>query len=175
MPIDDHLPHYDFLEWHEVTLKSTPQETYDTLQKVDLSDSFLIRILFFLRGMKPGTFRSLQNRFIVLSDDPPKEIILGLIGRPWELKGGILPITKEEYEIFKKPGFAKMAWSFNFEPEQNGTHVSTETRILNTDEMCRKKFGIYWFFVRPFSGWVRKEILRLMQKELAKNKKDRIL
>ena len=59
-----------------------------------------------------------------------------------------------------------MLWNFNFTPYQNKTLVSTETRITCTDKASCIKFGIYWFFVRPFSGSVEKKYLGFSKRAL---------
>lgn len=58
-----------------------------------------------------------------------------------------------------------MAWNFSFKPIGNETLVSTETRILCLDEASKKKFKRYWFFIKPFSGFIQKEILKLLEKD----------
>jgi hypothetical protein len=46
-----------------------------------------------------------------------------------------------------------------------GAAVSTETRVLCTDERSRRAFRRYWTLVRPFSGLTRIEMLRAIRRE----------
>jgi hypothetical protein len=41
--------------------------------------------------------------------------------------------------------------------------VATETRIVCTDEASRRAFLRYWRVIRPFSGLIRLEMLRLLR------------
>lgn len=159
--IDYFLPQFDFNETHSRQIAGSPQEIYDALQELRYSDSLFIRYLFRLRGLTIGTFRDSLKTFTVLSDKA-EEIVLGLIGRPWKITGELKPVSREEFLEFREPNNAKMVWNFTFQPNEEGTWVTTETRILCPDQASRRKFGIYWFFVRPFSGLVRIEILRLL-------------
>ncbi len=166
MKLDEYLPVFDFSERHEMTVKSTPEQAYDALLKVDFSESFILRILFQLRGLKTGKFKDLEKSFTLLANDLPQEIVLGLIARPWTPQGQIVAFQKEEFESFNAPNYAKLAWNFTFKNSPEGTIVSTETRIYCTDTSSRRKFSFYWFFVRPFSGLVRIEIFKLLRKKL---------
>jgi len=38
--------------------------------------------------------------------------------------------------------------------------LATETRVRCLDAASRRKFGLDWRLVRPFSGWIRREALR---------------
>lgn len=167
MKIDEYLPKCDFSERHSILIKCTSQKAYETLKNINLSESTLIRFLFWLRGLKSGNYQDLLKRFVLLYDEPGKEIVLGLIARPWTWNPGILQFSKEDFQSFNDPNLAKMVWNFTFEQQnENETLISTETRILCTDDASRKKFRIYWFFVRPFSGLVRIEILKLLRRNL---------
>jgi hypothetical protein len=37
--------------------------------------------------------------------------------------------------------------------------LTTETRVLLTDERSRRAFGRYWLLIRPFSGLIRRRWL----------------
>lgn len=163
--LDDYLPKYHFSTRHSILIKCSPERAYETLKSINFSESPLIRFLFWARGLNSVNFQNLRERFTLLNTIPNKEIVLGLIGRPWTLNGGILDVPAEDFQSFNESGYAKMVWSFTFEGlNENKTLVSTETRILCTSQKCRRNFSIYWFFIRPFSGLVRREILKILKK-----------
>jgi hypothetical protein len=164
MRIDEYLPVFEHVEHHEMMMDSTPEQAYDALKKIDFSQSNLLKILFSLRGLKTGTFQDLFKNFVLLSEDPPKEIVIGIVGSPWKPTGNIIKVSKEQFIDFHTPGYAKAAWNFAFEQKGTQTLVSTETRVVCTDRRSSLKFSIYWFFIRPFSGWSRREMLRLLKK-----------
>lgn len=165
--IDEYFPSYDFSESHKILIKCTPQKAYETLITLDFSKSVIIRCLFWLRGLNSKNVQDLRERFTLLNKEPGKEIVLGLIARPWKMKGEKVHLSKEDFQSFSEPDYAKIGWNFTFEHQnENETLVTTETRILCTDIKSRKKFRMYWFFIRPFSGFIRREILRTLRKNL---------
>ena len=50
---------------------------------------------------------------------------------------------------------------FRVEPTAAGTRLSTETRVAATDPRTRQLFAAYWFFIRPASSAIRRELLRV--------------
>jgi hypothetical protein len=97
---------------------------------------------------------------VVLARDPD-EIVIGGIGRFWRTRaGGLVRLAgPEQFARFDEPGFAKTAVNFRMARTDSGTLLSTETRILTTDEQARRAFGRYWTIIRPGSGLVRRDIL----------------
>jgi hypothetical protein len=49
---------------------------------------------------------------------------------------------------------------FRAEAADGGTLLTTETRVLATDEAARRRFGRYWRVIRPGSGAIRRSWLR---------------
>ena len=103
--------------------------------------------------------------FIKLAQEYPDEFLLGLAGRFWKLSGELLDLTPEAYFRFHRAGYAKAAWNLVFEeigPER--TLLGTETRIMCIGAEARRKFLPYWTLIRPFSGFIRMEMLRIIKK-----------
>lgn len=166
MTIEEFLPTYHWMERHTRLIRTTPEQAYAALEGVDFNESWVIRTLTFLRGLHSQAFKPLKSRFIPLSLNPPREILLGLIARPWTIQGGIIPCAPEDFRAFEQPNYVKIVWNFTFTPQGNQTVVATETRIQPTDRRALRKFSFYWLFVRPFSGFVRWEMLRLLKQKL---------
>ncbi|NUO81106.1 hypothetical protein HUU05_13595 [candidate division KSB1 bacterium] len=179
MLIDDYLPRYDAFEKHSIAITALPEKVYAAARKLDLSGSLLIRGLFFLRTF-PALFSSqretqsrlglnlaglLRSGFVLLEEKPGEEIVLGLVGKFWTATGCIENISASQFRDFTVAGFAKAAWNFSLHAQSNGaTQLTTETRVLCTDEASRKRFLRYWRFVRPFSGLVRIAALRAIKR-----------
>lgn len=55
----------------------------------------------------------------------------------------------------------KAAWNLRIEDEGGGScELSTETRIVHFGTAARRKFRLYWTFIGPFSGAIRRGLLR---------------
>ena len=56
---------------------------------------------------------------------------------------------------FSAPGWAKMITNFRV----SAGELTTETRVLLTDERSRRAFRLYWLVIRPVSGVIRRRWL----------------
>lgn len=104
---------------------------------------------------------------ILLEEVCDKEIVLGFVGKFWKPSGGVVRgLTVEDYLRFDETGFCKVAWNIYIEQNYNGNAVlSTETRILCLGWRAKLLFGVYWAFIRLFSGWIRIEMLRMIKRQ----------
>ena len=185
--LERRLPRYDFVERHAVTVAALPADAYAALRRADLRRSVVTRGLLLLRslpglvvapratvrrfvargGPLPLTLDALASAgFVVLDEEPGVELVLGTIGRFWRPSGGMRRFAPHEFASFEEAGWAKAAWNFRVEPGPNGgAIVSTETRVLCTDAPSRRAFRRYWWIVRPFSGLIRLDLLRIVRRE----------
>ena len=46
-----------------------------------------------------------------------------------------------------------------------GTRLSTETRVRCSEDASRRRFRLYWAVIAPFSGLIRREVLRTIRHE----------
>ena len=168
MLIDEFLSDYDFVETHGVSIHATPDRIYRVASEIDFSESFLIRALFFLRGLSTEkvTLESLKKtRFEILGEIPGREILLGLAGKFWLPAGDMKKIDGESFKKFNVAGYAKAVWNFALRSEGSDVRLTTETRVNCTDAASRRWFGLYWMIIRPFSGLIRMEMLRAIKRE----------
>jgi hypothetical protein len=166
--LDAFLPAYDVWEHHQVSVRAEPIAAYRAMETVRLSDSWVVSALLRLRGLKaPRTTLAagLRSRFVVLREEPGREVVFGLAGRFWRPRGNIRDLdSAAAFESFEESGFAKTAWNFVFTGETGGTRISTETRVRCFGAASRMKFRAYWTLVGPFSGLIRMEMLRLIKR-----------
>jgi hypothetical protein len=166
MLLDDALSEFDVVERHARVIAAPPARVYAALRASDFSDSPVIRALWRLRSL--GTERAtswdamLRFGFVIVADEPPREIVLGLLAQPWRLRGAVQHPTAAEWRAFDRADFAKIAWSFSTTAnDDGGTTLATETRVRVVDPAARRKFRWYWRAIGPFSALIRREMLRL--------------
>lgn len=144
--IDKYLPAFTFNEYHRQVINASAEKCFYATRNLDMSKSAILRILFKIRGL-PTCDLTLQG-FI-------KNVCFKLIEET--------PFTEFVIDA-SQPGI-KITWNFYFhEMDENKTLVSTETRILCLTKKAKFRFSVYWFFVKPFSGITRLEILRLIKR-----------
>src|SRR5262249_38900760 len=129
------------------------------------------KALLFLRGYGrravrhgTGTFpeRLVRFGFTRLAEDPGREMVFGLAGQFWRPAGGLRRIADAAaFEAFAEDGCVKAAWNLRLrEIDGLSTDLSTETRIQYFGAPARRKFRFYWLLVGPFSGALRRALLR---------------
>ena len=170
---ETHLPAYDVVMRHELRVPVAPAVAWAALERADLGNSLLTRALLTLRGLRrPGTRRRLTlatlpgSGFVPLGERPGREVAFGLVGRFWTPSGGRVSITPGEFGGFAWPGHARVVWTFSVEDAGAGaTRLVTETRVACVDAASRRRFRLYWLCVRPFSGLIRRAMLRAVARE----------
>lgn len=180
MLIDRFMPTFDVSEYHVRHIAAPADRTYDIVRGIDMMRSPLVKVLFGLRRVpqfftgnvtpiEALTFDALiENGFVLLAEEPGVEVVLGAVGTFWKPTGGIEPIPADAFEGFDRPGYAKATMNLRVEPEgDRGCLVSTETRVVGTDDTSRRKFAAYWRLIGPFSALIRVQMLSLVEKDAA--------
>lgn len=157
MLIDTLLPHCDFYERHSILVRATTERAWAAVRTTDLSQSRGLRLLLRLRGITKPT----ALPFAVAAEDPPREVVLGIEGPFW--KPNCRPCGVTDFSTPVPANVARGAWNFFVERvDETQVCVSTETRVL-CGENAKRKFAVYWFFIRPGSGLIRRIMLRAIR------------
>jgi hypothetical protein len=164
-----YLSKYDYNETHSIVVDATPSECYQQTFEIDLAQSKIISFLFKMRGMpfSKTKFRDFTNevKFTLLEEDAPSEFLYGF----WANSNVEWVRDKETFINGGKGYRFQSVWNFKFEDLGNAKClVSTETRVKCLTKATKFFFSIYWFFIKSFSGLIRKEMLRLIKKEIEK-------
>jgi len=110
---------------------------------------------------KPILDVATSSGFFVLAEEPGREIVLGTFV--------IIPerpniSTAKEFADLDRPGYAKAAMNFLVTDEGGGwTRVTTETRVVATDDSTRRGFAAYWRVIYPGSALIRRMWLDAIQ------------
>ena len=108
----------------------------------------------------------LKSGFVLLGENAPDEIAIGVIGKFWKLSGGRFCEDAANFAAFDRPGYAKAVWNFSLvDLGANITRLATETRVVCSDSASRVRFRVYWALIGPFSGLIRREVLRAIKRE----------
>ncbi len=173
------MPVYDVSEYHETAVRAPSGRVYDALRTADLGASFIVRLLLELRALPRSLSLGDQHRkpnlnldalmksgFVLLGENRPNEIALGLIGRFWTPAGGRCRMNDADaFRDFDQSGYAKAVWNFSLVEEgRTATRLATETRVRCLDLSSRWRFRMYWSVIAPFSGLIRREVLRAIRR-----------
>ena len=168
MLINHYMPEFDTTDKYDISINAGPREVWEAVKTFNLCESTVVSTLFWMRGLPSGplTLGDLEEiRFKTLAEENENEIVIGIIGKFWSFDGKLLDFDATRFVEFKKEGFATAAWNFRLIPDGNSVRLETETRVNCFGSSTRASFDFYWALVRPFSGWIRKEMLKTIKKE----------
>lgn len=194
LAIDRFVPCFDFVVVHAGVFPSPHERCYRVARDLNLLEDPIIRLLLGLRslpqrladrvaGPPRATTVAPRRRFrledmvgpplgwVLLSEVPDVEIVLGQIGRPWKPVGSSEGpvISPDAFASFDSPDFAKIAFTLGVQPRGASSSIVTlETRVVLTDSASRRKFSRYWHLVGPFIRLIDRMTLRLLAVELGR-------
>ena len=149
-----------------------PDRVYHIIRTREYLDSLITRWLFRVRGLPEGcsSIDGLTERggFSLLVEDPPREIVLGIVGQFWTPTGNVRTVGADQFAEYNEPGTAKAAWNFRLKRKGDRTLVSTATRVVCADDVALAAFRRYWSVIAPFSGLIRREMLRGIRNDAEK-------
>jgi hypothetical protein len=165
--MDDVLPEFDFRSRHSRRVAASPEwvaEAIEVFQPGRVA-SLLLRI----RGvhLPSGSIREVlaQLGFTMLAERPRAEWVAGINGQFWAFRDERThlesPRDLDAFRAFDRPGWAQGTISLRIEPlEEGSTLLTTETRVRCVDDTARRRFALYWLLIKPFSDWIRRDLLR---------------
>ena len=191
MLIEQLLPRYDAVRIEHRVVPGDVEAAYAAVMRADFMrawrDSAGVRALFAARSLgeravaaasrralvEPPVPESLRledmperGEWVLLGEDPPREVAFGAIGRFWSGETAWEQIDAAEFAAFAAPGFAKLACNFSLRAYGAAqTLVSYECRTLATDDAARAGFLRYWRPLSPFIGVVLRAQLGVVADE----------
>jgi hypothetical protein len=97
-----------------------------------------------------------------LESNAPYENLIGFWAR---VKVAPIPSDEDFINDSISP-WVKAVWNFQCEKlGENKTKVSTETRVLCVAPITKITFRLYWLMIKPFSGLIRKKMLKIIKND----------
>jgi hypothetical protein len=172
------VPQYDIVERHRIRVAAPPDVTFAAMCAVDFEQSPLIRAIVrgreWMMGSRPDDDRSRPRGLLaetqamgwgVLAEDPDRVIVMGAVTKPWEPNVTFRALPPDAFARFDEPGFVKIAWTLEADPDDSGSVARTETRAVATDAVSRATFRRYWRRVWPGIVLIRRIVLRTMKRD----------
>jgi hypothetical protein len=169
--LDDFLPQYQFIEYHETRTRAPLDRVLEAARHVSLADMPAAALLLRLRALADGHLSApaadptpllnlLQRSeagFLSLDVSNRDELVFGMVGRPWIEEPPPRVQSADQFLAFSSPGHVRVAFDFRIVDEGAGVvRISTETRILGNDAAARRVFARYWRLVYPGSAIIRR-------------------
>ena len=166
--LDEILPEFDVASKYSIRIRATPDRIFQILQS-GVPTGTVAKLLMMLRRV-PRIFAQRtseeQPSFYKLKQSQGREIVVGIAGQFWKPVAKTVPINSlEEFLHFQQNNYSKAALNVQITPTPDGLCIlSTETRIQSFGA-AKEKFRSYWQVIKPFSGLIRKEMLRKIKKQ----------
>jgi hypothetical protein len=176
--LDAIVPAYQFDESHAIDVAASPERVYRAMRDVTAGEIPLFHTLTWIRRFGRRTPESILNApdsvpiidvatrtgFMVLDDDPPREIVFGtMVLAPDTWRRADAP-NAEALRNISAPGFAKAIMNFRIVAKgPNASTLTTETRVFGTDARSVKRFALYWRVIYPGSALIRRMWLRAIR------------
>jgi hypothetical protein len=111
----------------------------------------------------------LTQGFVMLHEEPDREIVLGRVGKFWQ-PGGAPAATvggRKAFMDFAEPGYAKAVLSMLALPSNPGTMLVVETRIRATDDHTFQEFNRHWLVGTWVHPTARRQLLTAIKARVA--------
>lgn len=158
--LDRVIPQWDMRTLRSIDIDAAPARIWRAMHETTMRETRIARMLFRIRGLPSAADRSILELegFATIADEPERELLVGAVGKPWTLRGGL--VAGAGVATFDLPGYARMALNVTLA----GATLATETRVRCTDGRSRVLFRLYWLVVGPLSGVVRDDWLRAIKR-----------
>ena len=176
MDLDDLLPAPDHVTRQSRWIAAPPDVVWEALHGIRLSQlpvTLVLGAVRFLPVLLAGGGRDhVHDRpFLdalpvpLLSSSPSESVVFGGALQAWRLTGGEEPpaLDAAGLSTWTEPGWVKAGMDFRLTSLGNGTELSSETRVVSTDDATRRRFARYWLFVQPGSTAIRWEVLTAVE------------
>jgi hypothetical protein len=191
MLIEQALPSFDAVRAEHRIVRGEVTAVYDAVRRADFMrawrESPAVRVLFSARSLAERAVSAARGRavaeppppaslrladltgngeWVLLGEDPPREIAFGAIGRFWGGETIWEEIDAADFTTFDRPGYGRIACNFSLRPYGSGhALVSYECRTQATDPAGRRAFLRYWRPLSPFIGVVLRAQLGVVAAE----------
>jgi hypothetical protein len=165
--LDAVMPAYHFHEVHSVRVHAAPPRILQAVRTVTAGEIRLFRTLTWIRSPRLGA-RTRESILDAPEDKPILNVALGsgfvdLGGDDREVVFGALLRLSPGAD--GAPRHARTAMNFLVAEEAGGwSRLSTETRILGSDEGARRSFAWYWRTIYPGSALIRRMWLQAVKR-----------
>lgn len=175
--LDRFVPRWDVADHHSIEIDAPRERVETALRNLRIVDSPVFVVLMGMRALPyvlsgkgrgtaptdPVLQAALKAGFVSLADEPGRGLVYGAIGRFWRPISELLPFEASEFANFSEPGFAKAAVEFALEERDRTTILTTETRIVGTDESASRLFRRYWLLIGWGSATIRRSWLKAVK------------
>ena len=170
--LDEVMPEYQFYEKHSARVHAGPEQVMQAVRESTFGDMKSLVTLLKIRAAAAHIPSRDNDAFStdkrILDAFGASGYVVGGSEHEIVMCGGanvrterVLRVrTLQEFSDYREPGSVKMAFGFNVKDAGAGwSTVTTETRVLATDDVTSRGMARYWRLIVPGSGLLRRQWL----------------
>jgi hypothetical protein len=171
--IDEVMPVYQVASRHSRVVRAPAATIYAEIRRVDFGQAPPVRVLFALRGLPARLLgggkrpaprvrsQGMPPGFVLLAEQPGRELVLGVAGQFWRSTGNIARLADAAaWHAYRARGTASAVMVLRVTPiDYQTSRLATETRVLVRGRGASLRFRVYWLLIGPFSGLIRHSLL----------------
>ena len=176
--LDDFAPAFHFREHHETLIDAPAADVFAAIQSTTASEIALFQTFTWIRRFgRPGAESILnapehlpildvatRTTFLKLAERPAREVVIGsVVIAPAGFRRRDVA-TPDQFKTVAQPGFAVATFNFMIAEEGALTRLTTETRVVATDNWTLRRFTAYWRVIYPGSAILRMTWLQAIKK-----------
>ncbi len=169
MLIDNLMPVYDQITRQERVIAAPQHQVWQAARSMTIRKLLRVRVLLWIREIFSRLNGQPLETFPVIAEKEGTEVVMAICGKFWAISGNIVDVPVEVITLYQAKGYAKAYWNFHLESIGLGqTRIVTETRVQVFGKRELKLFNLYWAVVSPAARWIRREILKAIERESLK-------
>ena len=176
--LDEFAPAFHFREHHETLVNARAADVFAAIQATTASEIALFQSFTWIRRFgRPGAESILnapehlpiidvatRTTFLMLAERPSQEVVIGsvVIAPPGLRRRDVA--TPDQFKALSQPGLAIATFNFRIAEEGPLTRLTTETRVVATDNWTLRRFTAYWRVIYPGSAILRMTWLQAIKR-----------
>lgn len=163
--LDEFAPTYQFSEFHSIRVSAPKDRVYSAIRAVTPEEVRFFKTLTGMRFLSTPARRPIlesftAGTFLLLADDPGREIVIGRAGDGRTARR----LTLEEFKAVHQAPLIKIVMNFRIQ-EVDAAHcvLTTETRVYAVGTQPLRGFATYWRMIYPGSSLIRSMWLRAIK------------
>lgn len=173
--IEELVPRYQLGERHSVFVEAPPTRVFQSLKRAEGDEQPVVKLFDLLpviAGKRDSSslsehgkplYSMLRETSGLVVENPNRELVTANIATADEHTPST-PKTVRGFVAYRlKHSEMKLPLSFRVEPEEGGSRLTTETRIMFADRGLCHDFGWYWGVIYPGSSLVRTDFLEAVE------------
>jgi hypothetical protein len=164
--LDEFAPVFQFSEFHGILIGASKDRVYSAIRAVTPEEIRFFKTLMWIRGLgktperRPILESFTAGAFLLLADDPGREIVIGRAGDGRTAS----KLTPEGFKAFHPVPLVKVVMNFHIQ-EVDAAHclLTTETRVYAVGTHALRGFATYWRMIYPGSSLIRRMWLRAIR------------